>query len=100
VAAVRDRSLSFEIAQIVRPRPRRIGRPVELGLVGGVGFLLLLPLGALVVGAFDARVYDPEDVRRLGLVSLGAVGGFPGDRRGSLRERLTRDSIDHRSSTT
>lgn len=37
------------------------------------GFFGLLPIVALTVGAFDPRVYDENDVSRLGLKSLGRV---------------------------
>lgn len=94
-----NEGLSFEVAQVVRPRPRRLARWRALVAAGAAAFALLLPLAALVVGAFDGRVYDGDDVRRLGLASLGAVGAFPGDRVGSLRERLLRGSIAQRSST-
>ncbi len=42
---------------------------------------------ALVVGAFDARVHDRDDVARLDLPVLGHVPGFPGDHIGSLESR-------------
>jgi len=42
---------------------------------------------ALVVGAFDGRVHDREDVERLDLPVLGHVPGFPGDHIGSLESR-------------
>ena len=40
---------------------------------------------ALILGAFDARVHDTDDVERLGLTVLGHLPGFPGDQVGSLR---------------
>ncbi len=42
---------------------------------------------ALVMGAFDSRVHDSEDVARLGLGVLGHLPGFPGDDVGSLEAR-------------
>ena len=42
---------------------------------------------ALVLGAFDPRVHDTEDVERLGLSVLGHLPGFPGDEVGSLEAR-------------
>jgi capsular polysaccharide biosynthesis protein len=50
----------------------------------GVGSLIG---SAMILSAFDARVYDVEDVSRLGLEVLGHVPGFPGDEVGSLRAR-------------
>jgi len=42
---------------------------------------------ALVLGAFDSRVHDTDDVSRLGLPVLGHVPGFAGDQVGSLEAR-------------
>lgn len=42
---------------------------------------------ALMLGAFDSRVHDTDDVARLGLPVLGHVPGFPGDDVGSLDAR-------------
>jgi capsular polysaccharide biosynthesis protein len=42
---------------------------------------------ALILGAFDPRVHDAEDVERLGLTVLGHLPGFPGDQVGSLEAR-------------
>jgi capsular polysaccharide biosynthesis protein len=42
---------------------------------------------ALVLGAFDSRVHEADDVTRLGLPVLGHVPGFPGDNVGSMRTR-------------
>ena len=41
----------------------------------------------IVIGAFDSRVHDVEDVARLDLPVLGHVPGFPGDNVGSLEAR-------------
>lgn len=53
---------------------------VVIGVFGLLG-------AALVVGAFDSRVHDTDDVSRLGLPILGHVPGFPGDDVGSLAAR-------------
>lgn len=44
----------------------------------------------LVVGAFDSRIHDTDDVERLGLPVLGHVPGFAGDSVGSLHARGAR----------
>ena len=59
---------------------------VMVAIVIGVGSLLG---SALLIGAFDARVHDTDDVSRLGLPVLGHVPGFAGDHVGSLRSRGT-----------
>jgi hypothetical protein len=78
--------LVVEIAGEKRPN-----RPPSHGLVIAIA-LVIVGLGsligaAIVIGAFDSRVHDVEDVERLGLPVLGHVPGFPGDRVGSLEAR-------------
>jgi hypothetical protein len=57
---------------------------VLITVVVGLGSLLG---SALLIGAFDSRVHDVDDVERLGLPVLGHVPGFPGDTVGSLAAR-------------
>jgi hypothetical protein len=45
------------------------------------------PMAIVAIGAFDSRVYDMEDVRRLGITAVGHVPHFRGDRVGSLAAR-------------
>jgi hypothetical protein len=79
--------LSFELIDPGRPAQLGISRPRELGQLGVIVFLLVLPLCIIAVGAFDPRVYDLDDIRRLGLLPIGHVARFPGDGVGSLDER-------------
>ena len=66
-------------------RPEHRGFLIAMiGVVIGVGSLLG---SALLIGAFDSRVHDADDVGRLGLPVLGHVPGFSGDDVGSLRTR-------------
>lgn len=78
--------LVIEIVSERRPaRPESKGLLIVMvGVVVGVGSLLG---AALVLGAFDSRVHDTDDIARLGLPVLGHVPGFPGDRLGSLEAR-------------
>jgi hypothetical protein len=51
---------------------------------------------ALLLGAFDSRIHDAEDVGRLGIPMLGHLPAFAGDREGSLRTRgVPRSLISH-----
>ncbi len=69
-------------------------------VAGTRGFVLVLVLSfvgicalfasALIVGAFDSRIHEGDDVARLGLPLLGHVPGFAGDDVGSLRSRGVR----------
>ena len=66
---------------------------MALTILGTLAFLIVFPLAALGFGAFDPRVYDPDDVRRLGLVPLGHVRAFVGDDVGSLMSRGEADDV-------
>lgn len=70
-----------------RPPGHEIGTGYRLGLVALILFALLLPSAAILVGAFDPRIHDQDDVSRLGFVAIGHLPGFAGDRIGSLRAR-------------
>jgi hypothetical protein len=70
---------------------KRPNRPPSRGLLISI-MLVIVGIGsligsALLIGAFDSRVHDVDDVERLGLPVLGHVPGFPGDRVGSLEAR-------------
>jgi capsular polysaccharide biosynthesis protein len=67
--------------------PRPVPHTFELIVVGVVVGLFALLGSALLIGAFDSRVHDTDDVARLGLPVLGHVPGFPGDHVGSLATR-------------
>ena len=59
----------------------------SLGVLGAIVFVLTLPIAVMLVGAFDSRVYDLDDVNRLGLRGLGHIPPFRGDSVGSLEAR-------------
>ncbi|MGE0547925.1 MAG: hypothetical protein AB7O24_25565 [Kofleriaceae bacterium] len=70
---------------------RRPGRPahaqfVFIMVMVVVGTFALIG-SAMIVGAFDTRVHDTDDVERLGLPILGHVPGFAGDHVGSMDRR-------------
>lgn len=78
--------LVIEMVSEKRPdRPDSKGLLITIiAVVVGIGALLG---SALVLGAFDSRVHDTDDVERLGLPVLGHVPGFAGDKVGSLEAR-------------
>jgi hypothetical protein len=47
----------------------------------------MLGVVILVVGAFDPRVHDVNDIRRLGLPVAGHLPSFPGDHVGAFKSR-------------
>lgn len=80
--------LDMSLAVVDEKRPER---PTHSGLIlvmiaAVIGTFSLLS-AALVLGAFDSRVHDADDVIRLGLPVLGHVPGFAGDNVGSMRTR-------------
>lgn len=83
-AAGLDISLSI-VAEHRPDRPTRSGFVlVMIAAVVGTGALVG---AALVLGAFDSRVHDPDDVARLGLPVLGHIPGFAGDNVGAMQTR-------------
>jgi capsular polysaccharide biosynthesis protein len=80
--------LDTHVAVVEEHRPDRPEhRAFVLALVAiVVGFASLIG-SALVLGAFDSRIHESEDVERLGLPVLGHVPGFAGDEVGSLARR-------------
>jgi hypothetical protein len=89
-AARHQERLRFEVLEPPRPAPLRANPGRRLVKLGMLAFLLLLPLAAMAVGAYDPAVRDAGDLKRLGLRALGHVPSFPGDHVGSLDERQKR----------
>lgn len=81
--------LTLQIVEERRPeRPEKSPFVLIMVLVVvGTGALIG---AALLVGAFDSRIHDTDDVERLGLPVLGHVPGFAGDSVGSLHARGAR----------
>jgi capsular polysaccharide biosynthesis protein len=52
-----------------------------------VVFLMLVVVVAILLGAFDTRIHDADDLRRLGLPIIGHFPAFPGDHVGALKSR-------------
>jgi hypothetical protein len=80
--------------QLIDPghiEPDGLSRRALLTWLGAIAFLLALPLCCIGVGAFDPHVYDLDDVRRLGMATVGAVRRFEGDNAGALVSRLASD---------
>ncbi|HSN29912.1 MAG TPA: hypothetical protein VLT45_26675 [Kofleriaceae bacterium] len=78
--------ISLNIVEEHRPE-RPESHSFIIILIGVVVGLCSLIGSALLIGAFDSRVHDTDDVARLGLPILGHVPGFPGDSVGSLAAR-------------
>jgi hypothetical protein len=80
--------LDISLSIVEEYRPERPNRSpfifVIIASVIGAGALLSC---SLVLGAFDSRVHEPDDVTRLGLPMLGHVPGFAGDDVGSMQTR-------------
>lgn len=86
---LRASPLAVEIAQVRTPEIVTPGaRKRKLFIVGALGFIVLFPACAIVIGAFDTRVRDSEDVERIGLPVVGHIPPFRGDSTGTLVDRL------------
>ena len=62
--------------------------PRQLAYLGGFVLAIALLLTVPVLGAFDDRIYGPEDLSARGLPLFGALPRFPGDDAGSYRSRI------------
>jgi hypothetical protein len=80
-------NLFYEIVDERPPPPPQAGKEIRLAMIGLAAFLIILPLCAIAVGAFDSRIHDMEDVQRLGLEVVGHVPRFPGFGIGAMRAR-------------
>ncbi len=80
-------NMQYQIVDERPPPPPDEGKPIRLAMVALACFLILLPLSAVGVGAFDSRLHDREDVQRLGFEVVGHVPRFGGFEVGSLRSR-------------
>jgi hypothetical protein len=80
-------NLFYEIVDERPPAPPPSGKEIRLAMIGLAAFIIILPLCAIAVGAFDSRLHDTEDVQRLGLEVVGHVPRFPGFGVGSMRAR-------------
>jgi capsular polysaccharide biosynthesis protein len=78
--------LIVELVSEKRPIPPE-GRGFMIAVLSVVLAVFSLLGAALVLGAFDSRVHDTDDIARLGLPVLGHVPAFPGDDAGSLEAR-------------
>jgi hypothetical protein len=83
--------LQFELVDPGRAARPGLSKPRELVMIGVIVFEIMLPLAGIFVGAYDSRVYDVEDLRRLGLDAVGHVPRFDGDNVGTLDARLAND---------
>lgn len=88
LAAVNAAGLALDMTVVDEREPPPAERTlVGLIAVGVVALCIFLPLAGIVIGSFDTRIHDLEDVDRLRLATLGHMPGFPGDRVGALRDR-------------
>lgn len=78
--------MSIQVVEEHHPEPNEHRSFVLVLVLVVVGMGALLG-AATVVGAFDPRIHDTDDVARLGLPVLGHVPEFPGDNVGSLQAR-------------
>ena len=79
--------LRFEMVDPGFVLPRRDG-PIGIALTTALILFGTTFLVGLLLGAFETRIHQADDVRRLGIPILAAIAPFPGDTTGTLVERL------------
>ncbi|MBA2540349.1 MAG: hypothetical protein H0V17_11985 [Deltaproteobacteria bacterium] len=85
---ITEAKLDITISVVDQVRPERVEQSgmILAMIIAVIGTGSLLG-AALVLGAFDPRVHETDDVTRLGLPVLGHVPNFQGDHVGSLDAR-------------
>lgn len=78
--------ISISIVDQVHPEKQEQSQLILAMIIAVIGTGAFLG-AALVLGAFDSRVHDTDDVTRLNLPVLGHLPRFPGDEVGSLAAR-------------
>jgi capsular polysaccharide biosynthesis protein len=78
--------VAITVVDQVRPAKQEQSELVLAMIIAVIGTGAFLG-SALLLGSFDSRVHDTDDVTRLNLPVLGHVPGFPGDHVGSLDAR-------------
>ncbi|MEO6953900.1 MAG: hypothetical protein ABI321_19010 [Polyangia bacterium] len=79
--------LRFELIDPGFVEPKA-GGPRQLVASVVLVFTAVCFLASMMFGAFEVKIRQPSDVRRLGVPLLGAVPSFTGDEPGSLVQRL------------
>jgi len=80
--------LRIEVIDPGRIPPVTMSSTLRMVVLGLMTFVFSLPITGTAVAAYDLRVYDAEDLKRLGLDPFGLVPAFPGYRQASLNARL------------
>lgn len=83
----REMGLLWEVARDFRPQRLPPPGPIRLALLAIVCFCVFVPVCAIAFGTLDSRIYELEDVSRLGLPTIGHIPAFSGDHVGSLKSR-------------
>lgn len=70
---IEERRLGFKLEVVAAEAPVRSGGRGFLLVIGVLALVVLMPLCAMAVSAFDPRIHDLDDARRLGLTPLGYI---------------------------
>ncbi|MCU0681766.1 MAG: HlyD family secretion protein [Polyangiaceae bacterium] len=65
--------LRFEVLDFHRPRLPLLPQNAELAIFAVIVFLVLVPAVGIALAAFDGRLYDVDDIRRLGVLPCGHI---------------------------
>lgn len=84
----KELGLRFEIIDPGHKPRIVLSDQTRLAILGLITFLLVLPIAGVGVAAYDLRIYDAEDLKRLGFEPFGHVPAFQGFRQGSFFDRI------------
>jgi hypothetical protein len=86
----KELGLRFEVIDPGRVPQVVVSSTLRLVVLGFMTFIFGLPLAGTAVAAFDLRIYDLEDLRRLGFEPFGHIPAFAGYRHATLNDRLAK----------
>lgn len=85
-----DLGMRFEVIDVERPEYIPKKSLIIYAIFGIFFFVCLTPLVAIGLSAMDSKLHHIDDLIRLDLPVVGHMPGFPGDSKGSLKERNRR----------
>ena len=80
--------IRFEVIEAGIVLPVKLSGPIATACTSLVIALVTVLFGGLILGAFDTKIRQGADVRRLGVTLLGEMPQFKGDTVGALTQRL------------
>lgn len=88
-ASVAAAGQDIQVQRVAETRPTGQGqRLIVVAFISSIVLFFMLVVATIVFGAFDTRIHDTDDLRRLGVPILGQLPTFAGQHLGSMKSRM------------